>query len=139
MAGEGRNLSIRVVTPEGALFKGEATFVAAPAVDGEVGILPRHTPLIARLGIGPLRVEKTADSGGETLRFAVRGGFLQVVNDEVTLLVTQAATLEQTVPGELRAEREILLARLRKPESDEQFAELLADRTWLETREGLAG
>ena len=83
MAGE-ETLKIRVVTPEGALFKGTGSFVAVPAKHGEVGIQPKHTPLIARLGTGILRILEEGLGQPTTERFAVRGGFLQVVDDEVT-------------------------------------------------------
>jgi F-type H+-transporting ATPase subunit epsilon len=136
MAGE-NTLTIRVVTPEGALFKGTGSFVAAPAMSGEVGIPPQHTALIARLGTGILRVLEEGLGKPITERFAVRGGFLQVVDNEVTLLVGEAATIEDLDPKALETEREELLIKLQHPESDDNYAELLAERQWLEARENL--
>jgi F-type H+-transporting ATPase subunit epsilon len=129
-------LDVRVVTPEGALYEGEASFVAAPAADGEVGVLPRHTPLISEMGTGVLRVTP-ADESGEARRFAVRGGFLQVVRNRVTLLVTEAVGPDDVDAKALADEREEVLGRLRRPESDEQFVELLDDRRWVEARQSL--
>ena len=129
------NLAVKVVTPEGALFKGEAKFVAAPASDGEVGVLPSHTPLISRLGTGVLRVT-TAD--GRELRFAVRGGFLQVVENSVTLLVAEAVSADQADARALQAELDETLEKLKHPESDEAYAALLAHRRWIEARQKLA-
>jgi len=131
MAGK---LSLSVVTPEGGLFEGEANFVAAPAVDGEVGILERHTALISALGTGLLRVEEEAG----TRSFAVRGGFLQVLGNEVTLLVTEAVKPEDVDAAALAGEWKEILEALRRPESDERYAELLESRRWLEAREKLA-
>jgi F-type H+-transporting ATPase subunit epsilon len=126
-------LKLSVVTPEGSLFSGEASFVAAPAWDGEVGILPGHAAMIAALGTGEMRIVRGTLGGEVTDRYAVRGGFLQVVDDEVTLLVTEAKTPDgrdvEVVAGEL----EQVLADLRHPESDEAFEKLLDDRRWLET------
>jgi F-type H+-transporting ATPase subunit epsilon len=77
-----------VISPERVLFEGEVTAVVAPASDGEVGILPRHAPLVALLGRGVLRL--SAVEGG-VRRFNVAGGFLQVA-DDVIRVVTESAT-----------------------------------------------
>ena len=127
------NLKLSVVTPEGSLFSGEATFVAAPAWDGEVGILPGHAAMIAALGTGELRIERDESGARKTDRYAVRGGFLQVIDDSVTLLVTEAKTADgldvQVVKGDL----EKILEALQHPESDEAYEKLLDDRRWMET------
>jgi F-type H+-transporting ATPase subunit epsilon len=81
-------LKVSVISPERTLFEGDATQVVAPAYDGEVGILTGHAPMMALLGRGTLRV--TA-SGGES-RFAVEGGFLQVVDNHVRVVTERAAT-----------------------------------------------
>jgi len=78
-------LKVSVISPEATLFEGEAPSVTAPAFDGEVGILPQHAPMVTVLGTGLLRI------GDGTARFAVEGGFLQVV-DDVVRVVTEKAT-----------------------------------------------
>lgn len=128
------NLHVRVVTPEGSLYDGRAGFVAAPAADGEVGILPGHTALVAVLGTGELRIHHGSLAGDVTVRFAVRGGFLQVVEDDVTLLVTEARGGADIDTDALVAEREEVRERLHHPESDEQYEQLLEIRDWVETR-----
>ena len=75
-------LKVSVISPERTLFDGDATQVVAPAYDGEVGILTGHAPMMALLGRGTLRV---SESGGER-RFAVEGGFLQVVDNHVRVV-----------------------------------------------------
>ena len=75
-------MRVTVISPEAAVFDGEADSVVAPTFDGEVGILPNHAPLMTVLGSGVLRVE----AGGMTRRFTVRGGFLQVVKNSVRVL-----------------------------------------------------
>ena len=75
-------MRVTVISPESAVFDGEADSVVAPTFDGEVGILPNHAPLMTVLGSGVLRVE----AGGVTRRFTVRGGFLQVVKNSVRVL-----------------------------------------------------
>lgn len=80
-------LKVQVISPEKVLFEGDATSVVAPAFDGELGILTGHAPMITALGTGTLRVEGAAGNP----RFAVEGGFLQVVDDQVRV-VTEKAT-----------------------------------------------
>jgi F-type H+-transporting ATPase subunit epsilon len=133
---QAETLDVRVVTPEGTLYRGEASFVAAPASDGEVGVLPSHTPLISRLGTGVLRVNPK--DGSAPVKFAVRGGFLQVVKNHVTLLATEAATREQTDFSALQAQLEETLKQLASPPSDEEYAALLDLRRWIEARQKLA-
>ncbi|HEX7239319.1 MAG TPA: F0F1 ATP synthase subunit epsilon [Longimicrobiaceae bacterium] len=86
-AGGAGTLRVSVLSPEQTVFEGEATQVIAPALNGQLGILRGHAPLMAILGEGVLRI----DTGRETVRFQVAGGFLQVVDDVVTVLSEQAA------------------------------------------------
>jgi F-type H+-transporting ATPase subunit epsilon len=126
-------LTVSVVTPEGSLLSGEANFVAAPAWDGEVGILPGHAAMIAALGTGELRLTQESLAGEVILRYAVRGGFLQVIDDTVTLLVTEAKTPDGLDAEVVKGDLEKILEELHHPESDEAFEKLLNDRRWLET------
>jgi F-type H+-transporting ATPase subunit epsilon len=80
-------LRVVVISPERTIYEGIADSVVAPAWDGELGILRGHAPLMALLGAGDLRVRL----GGTTERFRVEGGFLQVVDDVVTVLSEHAA------------------------------------------------
>ena len=131
------NLKISLVTPEGSLFEDVAGFVAVPGYDGEIGILPHHTALIARLGIGPLRIVEGNLGGEVALRFAVRGGFLQVLEGKVLILAAEAVKPEDIVEASLSEERDEILEALKNPESDEAYTGLLERRRWLETREGV--
>lgn len=82
-----KRLGVRLLTPEGAVFDGTATMVIAPSVEGEVGILPRHTPLVAFLRPGEVRVKTLED---EEIVFATTEGYLSVEEDRVLVLVEQA-------------------------------------------------
>lgn len=84
------SLSVSVISPEKILFEGEAESVVAPAYDGEVGILPHHAPMVTLLGKGILRLGE----GGRAGRFAVSGGFVQVVDNKVRVVTEQAQALE---------------------------------------------
>lgn len=82
-------LHVSVISPERVLFEGEAESVVAPAYDGEVGILEHHAPMMTLLGRGELRLR----TGGDTQRFAVEGGFLQVVDNAVRVVTEKASTV----------------------------------------------
>jgi F-type H+-transporting ATPase subunit epsilon len=81
------SLRVSVITPASTAFEGEADQVVAPAWDGEMGILAGHAPMMALLGEGELRVR----SGGTTSRFRIARGFLQVVEDVVSIMTEEAA------------------------------------------------
>ena len=76
-------IHVDVVSAEESIFSGEAKFVALPGEAGELGIYPRHTPLITRIRPGAVRIE-TAE-GGEEFVF-VAGGILEVQPNTVTVL-----------------------------------------------------
>src|SRR6187402_3840724 len=76
-------LHVDLVSAEEQIFSGEASFVALPGENGELGIMPRHTPLITRIKPGAVRI-KRAD-GTEEFVF-VAGGILEVQPDRVTVL-----------------------------------------------------
>jgi len=81
-------LHVDVVSAEELIFSGEATFVALPGENGELGILPRHTPLITRIKPGAVRIQR-ADNKEEEFVF-VAGGILEVQPGSVTVLADTA-------------------------------------------------
>jgi F-type H+-transporting ATPase subunit epsilon len=81
-------IHVDVVSAEESIFSGEAKFVALPGENGELGILPRHTPLITRIKPGAVRIER-ADNGDEEFVF-VAGGILEVQPGKVTVLADTA-------------------------------------------------
>jgi F-type H+-transporting ATPase subunit epsilon len=76
-----------VVTPEKTALEQSAQFVALPAVDGELGILANHSPMIARLGFGEMRIES---DDGKVSRYYIDGGFAQIADNVVTVLSDRA-------------------------------------------------
>jgi F-type H+-transporting ATPase subunit epsilon len=80
-------LQVDIVSAEGHIHEGEATMVFAPAEMGEVGIAPRHAPLLTRLKPGTVRVQQAS---GEELSFFVGGGILEVQPHLVTVLADTA-------------------------------------------------
>jgi F-type H+-transporting ATPase subunit epsilon len=104
-----------------------------------MGVLTQHTPLSAQLGIGELCVKAAGASETKDAVFAVRGGFVQVLDDQVILLATDALNPDDIAVAALKSELEEILEKLQHPESDEQYQELLDDRRWIETRQKVAG
>jgi F-type H+-transporting ATPase subunit epsilon len=80
-------IHVDVVSAESLIFSGEAKFVALPGESGELGILPKHTPLITRIKPGAVRIEKA--DGTEEFVF-VAGGILEVQPNVVTVLADTA-------------------------------------------------
>ncbi|MBQ0933802.1 F0F1 ATP synthase subunit epsilon [Ideonella paludis] len=81
-------IHVDVVSAEESIFSGEAKFVALPGENGELGILPKHTPLITRIKAGAVRIQR-ADNGEEEFVF-VAGGILEVQPNNVTVLADTA-------------------------------------------------
>ncbi len=78
-------LRIVVVTPEQTVLDAATDFVALPLYDGELGVAPSHAPMIGRLGFGELRI-----GHGSGQRFYIDGGFVQVVENVVSVLTNRA-------------------------------------------------
>lgn len=93
-----RQLELRIITPERVVFDEAVEAVVATAWDGEIGILPRHAPMIALLGIGEFRARRA----GSYQYFAVHEGFLHVKDDVVTVLAPAAETADELEQEEAR-------------------------------------
>lgn len=110
-------INLTVVTRERKILETEADEVLLPASDGEIGVLPGHTPLLAMLKIGPLRYRNGAEVG----RLVITWGFAEVLPDRVIVLAERsllpeemdAATAEEE---RRRAEREMADLSSRDPE-----------------------
>ena len=79
-------LQLEIVTPERLAFSDQVDAVFCPGVEGELGVLPHHAPLLSMLGVGELRIRK----GGDEEFFAIAGGFVQVRPDKVVVMAELA-------------------------------------------------
>jgi F-type H+-transporting ATPase subunit epsilon len=84
---ERKRLGVRLLTPEGTVFDGVAAMVVAPSAAGEIGLLPRHEPLVCALKPGETRLRMLDDS---TQVYATAEGYLSIGEDRVLILVEQA-------------------------------------------------
>jgi F-type H+-transporting ATPase subunit epsilon len=124
-------LEVHVVTPERELWRGEADMVVAKTVEGQLGVLPGHAPLLALLDIGPLRVK----GDGDEVRAVLDGGFLHVANDRVDVLAEHAEMEGEIDVEQARSLREELERRVREGDADAR-AELARAIARLELAEG---
>jgi F-type H+-transporting ATPase subunit epsilon len=129
-----KKLHVSVITPARPAFEGDAESVVVPAFDGEIGILPGHAALLALLGTGELRVRAP---GGANTRLAVRGGFLQVDHDKVTVLTQESASPDEIGADALDAE--MLKLEEEKPTKLDERDALDAKRAWVRARRRVVG
>jgi F-type H+-transporting ATPase subunit epsilon len=119
-------LTLEIVTPDARVYTDTIDSVVIPTVEGEVGILPGHIPLLTQVEHGELRVSK----GAETLLLAVSGGFAEVEGDRVHVLAEHAISEEKidekAVEEALkRAERELEEAKHVDPQQYERLQGLI--------------
>lgn len=104
-------MTVEVVTPERVVYSGQAEMVIARGVQGDLGILANHMPMVTPLKTAPVQIKVEGD---QTLRMAVSGGFMEVRGDKVTIL---AETAE--LPGDIDVER----AKAAKERAEKRLAE----------------
>ncbi|MDQ4147377.1 MAG: F0F1 ATP synthase subunit epsilon [Pseudomonadota bacterium] len=117
-------MRVDIVSAEEEIFSGEAEMVVAPAEMGEVGIMPRHTPLITRLRPGEVRLQT---SGQEDQFYFVSGGILEVQPHVVTVLsdtALRAKDLDEAQAHEAKQRAEEMLA---DKQADIDFAKVQAE------------
>jgi F-type H+-transporting ATPase subunit epsilon len=113
-------IHVDVVSTEGSIFSGEAKFVALPGENGELGILPRHTPLITRIKPGAVRIER-ADNGEEEFVF-VAGGILEIQPGTVTVLADTAIRGHDLDEAKATEARKLAEEAMRNASSDIDLA-----------------
>jgi F-type H+-transporting ATPase subunit epsilon len=113
-------LQVDVVSAEEKIFSGEAKFVALPGENGELGILPRHTPLITRIRPGAVRIER-ADNGEEEFIF-VAGGILEVQPGTVTVLADTAIRGKDLDEAKAAEAKQLAEEAMKNANSDIDFA-----------------
>lgn len=112
-------IHVDVVSAEESIFSGEAKFVALPGESGELGILPRHTPLITRIKPGAVRIEKA--DGDEEFVF-VAGGILEVQPSKVTVLADTAIRGHDLDEAKASEAKKLAEEAMKNAKSDVDFA-----------------
>jgi F-type H+-transporting ATPase subunit epsilon len=112
-------LRLEIVTPDQKIYSDDVDYVVIPGIEGELGVLPQHVPLMTQLVPGELRVLK----GGEELRLAVGEGFVEISGDKVAVLTDMAvreSDIDESVAEE--AVRRAEEAMRQEKMSDEELA-----------------
>ncbi len=118
----GNTMHVEVVTAERKLYSGEADAVRAPGLEGQLGILPRHAALLTTLSPGALSIKL---AGAEETIF-VSGGFLEVSNNNVTVLADAAEHAEDIDQARAEEARRRAQERLAQTQSNVERAQLQA-------------
>ena len=121
---ESHTLHVDIVSAEGQIFSGEAAMVVAPGREGELGILPRHAPLLTLLRPGEVRVQ-TPD--GEHHPFYIGGGALEVQPSRVTVLADTAVRAKDLDEAAALNAKQRAAEVLKKRVGDLSQAEALAE------------
>jgi len=120
-------LSLEVVTPERQVLHEDVDSIQLPGLDGYLGILPGHAPLLTELGAGVLSFKK----GAETHYATALGGFAEVLANRVIVLAERSELADEIDLGRAEAARERALKRLQEKagEVDFQRAQLALERS----------
>jgi F-type H+-transporting ATPase subunit epsilon len=125
---ESATLKLNVVSLEAEIFSGEASMISVPAKMGEIGIMPRHTPLISPLRAGEIRVHTT---DGKQVLIYVSGGLLEIQPEVVTILAdtaTRAVGTDKAAADEARRlTEEAMEKQERFGDLDRAHAELMVE------------
>jgi F-type H+-transporting ATPase subunit epsilon len=107
---------VSLVTPDGAVFEGEAEMLIVPGAGGEIGVLARHAPLVAMLQAGEIRIR----SGGAWQSFAAGPGYFKVQRDRAIVLVDDAVRAEDIDVEQARREVEEARALVERAEGGDE-------------------
>ena len=128
---------IEIVSPSGSVFKGEAERVRAPGIQGTFEILHNHAPMIAGIELGPLYVTLPS---GDRIAFATSGGFVEVLNNTVTVLAETAEPVSNIDVERAKAAEARALERMQTgDEAEKAKAKLALERARLRMSMGSVG
>lgn len=83
------NMELEILTPEKKLFSGNVYGVQLPGISGSFEVLEKHAPMVSALGAGKLKVLN--DKAGSTTSYTIQGGFMEVLNNRVVVLVEKVS------------------------------------------------
>jgi F-type H+-transporting ATPase subunit epsilon len=124
-------LHLEVVTAERKVFEDDVTMVVAPGIEGQLGILPHHAPLMTALTYGELQIQR---EGQEDIFIAIGGGFMEVGPQHVIILADSAERAEEidlARAEEARQQAETTMAQARREDVDYAAAEAALRRSMI--------
>jgi len=111
-------LKLEIVTPDGTVYSEEVEMVTVPGVEGQMGVYPRHVPLMTQMVPGEIIVRKD----GREYFLAVGEGLIEITGDHVSLLTDMAIAAEHIDEAKVEEARRRAEARLQEKLSDEEVA-----------------
>lgn len=132
-------LDCEILTPEGRVYEGKVQMVVVPGAEGELGVLPRHAPIIARLKVGEVRVKLESN---EWRSWAINEGYFKMQFDKATVLVEDAVAATDIDIEQARADAESARARIAEAaggDSDLDRFRAERDLLYAENRIAIAG
>ena len=127
-------LQLEIVSPERRVFTDEVDMVVVPGRNGQLGILPHHTPLISSLGVGELRIKK----GGTEQSLLISGGFVEVRPDKVIVMADLAEHSDEIDEAKAAAARKQAEAELQSAKDPVDIARVRASLQTALMRERIA-
>ena len=115
-------MRLEIITAEREVYSDDVDIVVAPGVEGELGILPRHAPLMTALQPGEILIRKD----GEPFYLAVSGGFMEVMANRVTILAEACEYSEEISEERAQAAMERAQERIRNQGTEAELAEALS-------------
>ncbi|HUV13967.1 MAG TPA: ATP synthase F1 subunit epsilon [Acidobacteriota bacterium] len=115
------SIQLEIVTPERQFFCGEVDAVTVPGINGYMGILPGHAPLLSELKIGVI----TARKGKDEERFFCSWGFVEVLSDQVSVLAEQVEAASEIDRDEASSDKEKADGLLKSKDPDSDFVAAL--------------
>jgi F-type H+-transporting ATPase subunit epsilon len=111
-------LKLEIVTPEAKAYSEDVDMVTLPGVEGEMGVLPAHVPLLTQLAAGEVAIRKE----GREAYLAVGDGFVEIAGDHVTIMTDMAIQAENIDEAKAEEARQRAVARLAEKIDDEEAA-----------------
>jgi F-type H+-transporting ATPase subunit epsilon len=111
-------LKLEIVTPEAKAYSEDVDMVTLPGVEGEMGVLPAHVPLLTQLAAGEVAIRKE----GREVYLAVGDGFVEIAGDHVTIMTDMAIQAENIDEAKAEEARQRAVARLAEKIDDEEAA-----------------
>ena len=115
-------MQLQIITAEREVFSGEVDALVAPGIEGQLGILPRHAPLMTILQPGELMVR----SGGEESFLALSGGYMEVLGNQVIILADAAEDVDEIDESRAQAAMEQAQQRIANRQSDVELEQAVA-------------
>ncbi len=138
-----KTVKCQVVTPSESLIDEEVTYASVPGWDGLFGVMHGGSPLVARLGVGELRLDfpDTPDAKGGSRSYYIDGGFAKMSDEGLIILAENAIPVESLAETDAEAELAEAMARqadISSPDAAEQADKIALDRTRARTKLRLA-